>query len=128
MLTARAQFQMKIGVPLLFFGPNFELCIKPPLAGLPRCRFRLPCQVLLTLYLLFFPAQVIILEATGDMQYVLPLMLTLMAARWVGNVFNEGLYDMHIHGNKVGGGAILCVNLHCCCVNGGLTSGVREAP
>ncbi|CAM9910770.1 unnamed protein product, partial [Ectocarpus sp. 4 AP-2014] len=44
---------------------------------------------------------VIILEATGDMQYVLPLMLTLMAARWVGNVFNEGLYDMHIHGNKL---------------------------
>ena len=36
------------------------------------------------------------------MQYVLPLMLTLMAARWVGNVFNEGLYDMHIHANKVG--------------------------
>jgi H+/Cl- antiporter ClcA len=26
---------------------------------------------------------VILLEATGDMQYVLPLMLTLMAARYV---------------------------------------------
>ncbi|KAL7561898.1 hypothetical protein ACA910_014271 [Epithemia clementina (nom. ined.)] len=40
---------------------------------------------------------VILLEATGDMQYVLPLMLTLMAARFTGNVFNEGLYDIHIH-------------------------------
>ncbi len=71
---------------------------------------------------------VILLEATGNMQYVLPLMMTLMAARFtgeqctscrlnaaipmqwlmsisrfsfvvaiVGNVFNEGLYDIHIH-------------------------------
>jgi chloride channel 7 len=40
---------------------------------------------------------VMLLEATGDMQYVLPLMLTVMSARFVGNVFNEGLYDIHIH-------------------------------
>jgi H+/Cl- antiporter ClcA len=40
---------------------------------------------------------VMILEATGDMQYVLPLMLTVMAARLVGNVFTEGQYDVHIH-------------------------------
>jgi chloride channel 7 len=33
---------------------------------------------------------VMILEATGDMQYVLPLMLTVMAARLVGNIFTEG--------------------------------------
>lgn len=45
--------------------------------------------------------KVILLEATGDMQYVLPLMLTLMAARWVGNVFNEGLYEMQIHLSRV---------------------------
>ena len=40
---------------------------------------------------------VILLEATGNMQYVLPLMMTVMAARFTGNVFNEGLYDIHIH-------------------------------
>merc|ERR1712070_431607 len=40
---------------------------------------------------------VILLEATGDMQYVIPLMLTLIAARWTGNAFNDGLYDIHIH-------------------------------
>ncbi len=44
---------------------------------------------------------VILLEATGDMQYVLPLMLTLMSARLVGNIFNEGLYDIHIHMRKL---------------------------
>ena len=44
---------------------------------------------------------VIMLEATGDMQYVLPLMITLLAARWTGNIFNEGLYDIHIHLNKL---------------------------
>eukprot|EP00036_Acanthoecidae_sp_10tr_P016650 CAMPEP_0206298914 /NCGR_PEP_ID=MMETSP0106_2-20121207/6927_1 /ASSEMBLY_ACC=CAM_ASM_000206 /TAXON_ID=81532 /ORGANISM="Acanthoeca-like sp., Strain 10tr" /LENGTH=907 /DNA_ID=CAMNT_0053729613 /DNA_START=27 /DNA_END=2750 /DNA_ORIENTATION=+ len=44
---------------------------------------------------------VIMLEATGDMQYVLPLMITLMMSRWSGNIFCEGLYDMHIHLNKL---------------------------
>jgi len=44
---------------------------------------------------------VILLEATGDMQYVLPLMLTLMCARFTGNVFNEGLYDIHIQLKKI---------------------------
>ena len=42
---------------------------------------------------------VMILEATGDMQYVLPLMLTVMAARLVGNVFTEGTYVLHICGH-----------------------------
>ncbi|SPQ92932.1 Chloride channel protein [Plasmodiophora brassicae] len=42
---------------------------------------------------------VILIEATGDIQYGLPIMATLMTARWVGGYFNEGLYDIQIHLN-----------------------------
>ena len=35
------------------------------------------------------------------MQYVLPLMLTVMTARLVGNIFTEGIYDEHIHSRKL---------------------------
>jgi chloride channel 7 len=44
---------------------------------------------------------VMILEATGDLQYVLPLMLTILMARLIGNMFSEGIYDMQIHHNKM---------------------------
>lgn len=44
---------------------------------------------------------VMILEGTGDMQYVLPLMLTVMSARLAGNIFNDGLYDIHIHNRNL---------------------------
>ena len=44
---------------------------------------------------------VIILEATGDVQYIVPLMLTVMFARFVGNIYNDGLYDIHIKLKKV---------------------------
>ncbi|OQS06337.1 channel voltage activated chloride channel [Thraustotheca clavata] len=44
---------------------------------------------------------VIILEATGDLQYALPLMMTLMSARWVGNSLCLGLYDLHIHSRGI---------------------------
>lgn len=39
---------------------------------------------------------IILLEATGNLYFLMPLMLTLMCARWTGNLFNEGIYDMHI--------------------------------
>jgi chloride channel 7 len=43
---------------------------------------------------------VILLECTGNEQFVLPLMLTLMTARLVGNLFNDDLYHIHIHMKK----------------------------
>ncbi|KIH67499.1 chloride transporter, ClC family [Ancylostoma duodenale] len=38
----------------------------------------------------------IIMEATKDITFGLPIMLVLMITKWVGDIFNEGLYDMHI--------------------------------
>jgi hypothetical protein len=39
---------------------------------------------------------VIIIEATGNITYGLPIMVTVVFAKWVGDYFNEGLYDIHI--------------------------------
>ncbi|KAL4241084.1 H(+)/Cl(-) exchange transporter 7 [Mactra antiquata] len=40
---------------------------------------------------------VIIIEATGNITFGLPVMVVLMVAKWIGDLFNEGIYDMHIH-------------------------------
>jgi CBS domain-containing protein len=40
---------------------------------------------------------VILLELTGVVNWALPIMVSLVVARWTGNTFNEGLYDVHIH-------------------------------
>eukprot|EP00112_Aurelia_sp_Birch-Aquarium-sp1_P015614 Seg3478.1 transcript_id=Seg3478.1/GoldUCD/mRNA.D3Y31 product="Chloride channel 7 alpha subunit" protein_id=Seg3478.1/GoldUCD/D3Y31 len=39
---------------------------------------------------------VIVMEATGNITYGLPLMLAILIAKWVGDFFNEGIYDIHI--------------------------------
>jgi len=38
-----------------------------------------------------------LLEATGGLQYVLPLMVTIMTAFMTGNIFTKSMYDQHIH-------------------------------
>lgn len=39
---------------------------------------------------------VILIESTDEIEYGLPLLIALMAAKWVGDLFGEGLYDIHI--------------------------------
>ena len=43
----------------------------------------------------------IIMEATHEITFGLPLILVLLFAKWTGDLFNEGLYDIHIHLNEV---------------------------
>ena len=40
---------------------------------------------------------VIMLEACGNITYLLPLMVTFAASRYAGNAINESMYDMQIH-------------------------------
>ncbi|XP_064610482.1 LOW QUALITY PROTEIN: H(+)/Cl(-) exchange transporter 6-like [Liolophura sinensis] len=39
---------------------------------------------------------VILIESTNEISYGLPIMIVLMVAKWCGDLFNEGLYDIHI--------------------------------
>ncbi|KAJ3432008.1 chloride channel protein clc family member [Anaeramoeba flamelloides] len=39
---------------------------------------------------------VILLEATNEISYGLPIMCTIMCAKLVGDFFNHGIYDMHL--------------------------------
>ncbi|XP_071479352.1 H(+)/Cl(-) exchange transporter 6-like [Diadema antillarum] len=39
---------------------------------------------------------VILIESTNEISYGLPIMVTLMVAKWSGDLFNQGLYDIHI--------------------------------
>ncbi|XP_022085546.1 chloride transport protein 6-like isoform X2 [Acanthaster planci] len=39
---------------------------------------------------------VILIESTNEISYGLPIMVTLIVAKWSGDLFNNGLYDIHI--------------------------------
>nr|XP_022900441.1 H(+)/Cl(-) exchange transporter 7 [Onthophagus taurus] len=44
---------------------------------------------------------VIIMETTGNISFGLPLIVALIAAKWTGDFFNEGIYDTHIQLNGI---------------------------
>ncbi|XP_022072628.1 H(+)/Cl(-) exchange transporter 6 [Acanthochromis polyacanthus] len=39
---------------------------------------------------------VILIESTNEITYGLPIMVTLMVAKWTGDIFNKGIYDIHV--------------------------------
>ncbi|XP_072442536.1 H(+)/Cl(-) exchange transporter 6 isoform X2 [Chiloscyllium punctatum] len=39
---------------------------------------------------------VILIESTNEITYGLPIMVTLMIAKWTGDFFNKGIYDLHV--------------------------------
>ncbi|XP_071945627.1 H(+)/Cl(-) exchange transporter 6-like [Antedon mediterranea] len=39
---------------------------------------------------------VILIESTNEISYGLPIMVVLMVAKWSGDLFNRGLYDIHV--------------------------------
>ncbi|MBN3306786.1 CLCN6 protein, partial [Amia calva] len=39
---------------------------------------------------------VILIESTNEITYGLPIMITLMIAKWTADFFNKGIYDIHI--------------------------------
>lgn len=49
----------------------------------------------------------ILIEATGDISFALPLIITFTFAKWTGDLFTEGIYDTQIAVSKV-----FCQNIH----------------
>lgn len=43
----------------------------------------------------------ILIESTGNISFALPLIITLISAKWMGDLFNEGIYDTQIAVSKV---------------------------
>jgi H+/Cl- antiporter ClcA len=75
----------KLGIPVAFSNTYALIGAAAVLGGMARMTISLT---------------VILLECTGNEQFVLPLMLTLMFARMTGSLFNEDLYHIHIHLKK----------------------------
>ncbi|KAL5491616.1 hypothetical protein EMCRGX_G016934 [Ephydatia muelleri] len=44
---------------------------------------------------------VIMVEATQQVTYGVPIMVSVMVAKWVGDIFNEGIYDISIRLKKI---------------------------
>uniref|UniRef100_A0A1B6JQE8 Chloride channel protein n=1 Tax=Homalodisca liturata TaxID=320908 RepID=A0A1B6JQE8_9HEMI len=90
LLTGAAWGRM-IGIGLETYFPGVPILANPAKYALIGAAAQLGGVVRMTISL-----TVILIEATGSIIFGLPLMITLLTAKWVGDFFNEGLYDIHI--------------------------------
>lgn len=75
---------------------------------------------------------VILVEATNEVTYGLPILVTLMTAKWVADYFNSGIYETAIHVKKVGQGkvcgqSVLVTNIYITGAAAGVGSDHRHA-
>ncbi|KAK5640717.1 hypothetical protein RI129_009264 [Pyrocoelia pectoralis] len=90
-LLTGAAWGRLVAVGLLQLFPNATALVHPGKYALVGAAAQLGGVVRMTISL-----TVIIMETTGNISFALPLILTLIAAKWTGDFFNEGIYDTHI--------------------------------
>lgn len=76
------------GLDYLFFLVVFTNPIKP--------MFSLYLNLVLHWKFLQFSLAVLVMETTGSLQLIVPLMITIVCAKHVGDAFSLGIYDAHI--------------------------------
>ncbi|XP_018323894.1 H(+)/Cl(-) exchange transporter 7 isoform X1 [Agrilus planipennis] len=89
-LLTGAAWGRLVSVALFYLFPDSKL-IHPGKYALIGAAAQLGGVVRMTISL-----TVIIMETTGNISFALPLIVTLIAAKWTGDFFNEGIYDIHI--------------------------------
>nr|XP_023026606.1 H(+)/Cl(-) exchange transporter 7 [Leptinotarsa decemlineata] len=86
-LLTGAAWGRLVSIGLSYVFPTFEL-VHPGKYALIGAAAQLGGVVRMTISL-----TVIIMETTGNITFALPLIITLIAAKWTGDYFNEGIYD-----------------------------------
>jgi hypothetical protein len=91
-------FSLTVTLSLTQLFPSFLSSLSPssnPSHSLFLLSFTISLPIFLSPILNSITSGIDVL-VVSDMQYVLPLMLTVMAARFIGNIFIDGVYDIHI--------------------------------
>ncbi|XP_039289878.1 H(+)/Cl(-) exchange transporter 7 isoform X2 [Nilaparvata lugens] len=90
-LLAGASWGRLIGIGIENFFPNSEWA-EPAKYAVIGAAAHLGgiCRISISL-------TVMMIEATGNITFGLPLMLTLITTKWIGDLFTEGIYEMQIY-------------------------------